>query len=189
MEVNYQLTPDDFYLFRRYWWLHRSKKKAWMMVAFIAAVSILSCVLVLLQLPFHFGLRIGALLSLVTFSFIILFFFLLYKPFMKWCAKLIPGFLNARRLIISEECLIEQTSAAEIKVKWNQIATLEETDNALYFFLNQSAAFIIPKRAFLSPAEVQIFLAFSRRSWEVGHGGQHLPAIDAGTWPPPPKGQ
>jgi len=106
MEVHYQLTSDDFYRYQRYWWRRKNKIKPWMYGLMLLAVVVLPSLPIIMQQPLQFVIWI-----VPSAALLLLLLFLLYKPSMRWQAKLIPGLLAPRVLRIEQTSLVEQTAA------------------------------------------------------------------------------
>ncbi len=182
MQINYQLNADDMAAFQAYWWRNKSKIKPWMFIVLLTIIVSVSQASLLPAHPLTFLWAAGI-------PFIIIFAFAVwFVPFAaKKRAKAVPGFLDQRSLSIEATHIVEKTSINETKLEWTRIEAVEESDKFLYFFINTQYALLLPKRAFSSPAEMQIFLDKSRRYWEVAKSGQPFPAEDADIWPPPPR--
>lgn len=170
MEVHYQLTSDDFYRYQRYWWRHKNKIKPWMYGLMLLAVAILPSLQIIVQQPLQFILWIAP--PVVLFILLLLW---LYKPLMRWQAKMIPGLLAPHVLRIEQAALVEQTAVAETKINWNQIESMEDGSEATYFFINNRYAILLPWRAFSGPAETQAFLNQARDYWNAAKSGGLLP--------------
>lgn len=182
MEVNYQMTSDDFYRFQRYWWRRKSKIRPWMLGLMILAAVVLPSLQIIQQQPLQFFLWIVPPVALVM-----LLLFLLYKPLMRRQAKMVPGLLGPHMLRIEQTFLVEQTAVAEAKVNWSQIESIEDGSEATYFFINNRYGFLLPWRAFSGPAETQAFLSQARDHWNAAKSGGPLPSDKGDIWPPPPR--
>ena len=182
MEVNYQLTSDDFYRFQRYWWRRKSKIRPWMLGLMILAAAVLPSLQIIRQQPSQFFLWIVPPVALI-----LLLLSLLYKPLMRWQAKTVPGLLSPHMLRIEQAFLVEQTTVAEAKVNWSQIESIEDGSEATYFFINNRYGFLLPWHAFSSPAETQAFLSQARNYWNAAKNGVPLPSDKGAIWPPPPR--
>lgn len=182
MEVHYQLTSDDFYRYQRYWWRHKNKIKPWMYGLMLLAVVVLPSLPIIMQQPLQFVIWI-----VPSAALLLLLLFLLYKPSMRWQAKLIPGLLAPRVLRIEQTSLVEQTAVAETKINWSQIESMEDGGEATYFFISNRYALLLPWRAFPGPAETQAFLNQARDYWSAAKHGVPLPLDTGDTWPPPPR--
>jgi len=182
MEVRYQLTPDDFYRYQRYWWRRKSKMKPWMYALIFAAVAVLPSFQIIMQQPLQFVFWVAPPVLLIA-----LLQLLLFKPLTKWRAKSVPGLLAPHVFRIDDTSLVEQTTVAETKVNWTQIESMEDGDAVTYFFINNRHAFLLPWRAFPGPAETQAFLNQAKNYWQAAKNGVPLPLNDADTWPPAPR--
>ncbi len=182
MEVNYQLTSDDFYNYQRYWWRRKSKIRPWMLGLMILAAVVLPSLQLIRQQPLQFLIWVVPSVALT-----LLLLSLLYKPSMRWQAKMVPGLLGPHALRVELTSLIEKTAVAEAKVNWTQIESIEDGSEATYFFVNNRYGFVLPWRAFSGPAETQAFLNQARDYWNAAKNGVPLPFDKADIWPPPPR--
>ena len=182
MEVTYQLTSNDLYNYQKYWWRRKNKIRPWMLGLVILAIVVLPSLQIIRQQPLQFVLWIVLPVALV-----LLLLSLLYKPLMRWQAKMVPGLLGPHTLRIELTSLVEQTAIAEAKVNWTQIESIEDGSEATYFFVNNRYGLLLPWRAFSGPAETQAFLKQARDYWNATKNGVPLPADNADIWPPPPR--
>ena len=182
MEANYQLTSDDFYRYQRYWWRRKSKIRPWMLGLMILTAAVLPSLQLIRQQPLQFVIWI---VPSVTITLLLLS--LLYKPSIRWQAKMVPGLLGPHTLRIEQGFLVEQTTVAEAKINWSQIVSIEDGSEATYFFVSSRYGLLIPWRAFSGPAETQAFLSQARGYWDAAKNGMLLPSDKGDIWPPPPR--
>lgn len=96
------------------------------------------------------------------------------------------GVFGERSVDVSPEWFSERTAVTDTKNAWVMIEAIEEDKTHFFFFLSKILAFIVPKRAFSSPAEAQIFVDKSHRYWQAAKNGTPVTAEDGAVWPPAP---
>lgn len=189
MHVTYELTPDDYWRFNLYYRRHKYPVRPFMLYALSGAIGIvfLGGGWVAVESWLAFG---RAQLTLLACLLVLLFAAVgILPPTKRRMTKLAaqkPGLLCEHTIGISPEWLSEKTSVNENKAAWMTLKSLEEDSEYLFLFLDRLVAHVIPKRAFASPHEADMFLSTARRYWEAAKSGQPIPAEDAATWPPPP---
>ncbi len=195
MQVTFDLTPDDFWHFSIYYRHHKYPIRPLLMYALFAMISLvfLAGSWVAVEVWLTRGLLQWTLLVCLP---ILLFFIVRFLPPTKGrvvkkvrrFANQKPGLLCEHTIDISPEWLSEKTSVNETKVAWTTLKSIEEDSAYLFLFVDKLVAHIIPKRAFSSPHEADMFLNTARRFWEAAKSGSPLPVPQDGeVWPPPPR--
>jgi hypothetical protein len=69
-----------------------------------------------------------------------------------------PGFPTRYSISIKDEGLVVDTSMNETKYHWNALRRIEQLEKYLFVLLSPSLGFMIPKRAFSSPVEMERFI-------------------------------
>jgi len=85
---------------------------------------------------------------------------------------------------ISPERLVSLTEGKRRSVKWKDIIKVQQTVDYLLFFARNGETYWIPKRAFDSPDEAQMFYETAIFYWRAKGGP---PVSQEGVWPPPPQ--
>lgn len=169
MEVNYELTPEDYQKFIKETAKTQSFYKP---LATVFAVVYLVFIFADLFYFLIFGgfddwtfkefLRSVALRSLITFAAVlaVLGIFQIHAKF--WRKKLdeFPknGLLCEHRLIISENELIELTDVNTARYSWKAIGAVKEFVNFVSIEVLLSGVFVIPKKYFKNQNEVENFI-------------------------------
>jgi hypothetical protein len=66
--------------------------------------------------------------------------------------------LGEQTYIIEDEGIRKDTEFTEMLTRWETVRTIEEDENCLYIYVDNAAAYILPKRYFDSPIEKRDFL-------------------------------
>jgi Zn-dependent protease with chaperone function len=69
------------------------------------------------------------------------------------------GPIGRKALTVSAEGIEESGEHATSRHKWSGIQAIQETPQAVYLYYSPGAAYIVPRRAFSTPAEAARFLA------------------------------
>ncbi|OZB90139.1 YcxB family protein [Paenibacillus sp. XY044] len=75
--------------------------------------------------------------------------------------------LGEHTITLADEGIIESTSVNESIHKWGGIRDIENNEDYIFIFLNQTMAHIIPKRAFPSTETAAVFLKEAQTRWEA----------------------
>lgn len=174
MEINYELTPEDFYHFNKENASSQSNHQP-MILVFLAVflVFIFADVFYFALFGSLFDWKFGSfILSVlvrcgITFGavFLLLFIFKLFSKY--WMKKAVNdeknGLFCAHRLILNENGLIELTDINTCRYSWQAIGEIKELDNFVTIAVQMSGLFIIPKRKFADRKQIQDFLDAARQ--------------------------
>jgi hypothetical protein len=172
MDVEYELTQDDFYAFQ---WRgafgsprgRRSRRTVyilWLVALLLFAI-----------LP-----AIGAdgfTISRVNFGFVLVAYPIVALAQWWWERWLLRrtilgllrdekpdrGQLGVHRLVLDEEGVLERTAVGESRTAWAGIHRVEQDDRYIYLYTSSAAAHVIPKRAFADPRDAEEFYQLSHR--------------------------
>ena len=161
MQVAFELTPEDLWQ----WNLYYRRKKHYLRPVFLAAwLGTLGFMLLLLL--FIFG---ASLLRRQPVSWTLL----LYFPVIAWLAYRFmppsrkrvtkqyardPAQFCSHTIMISPAWIEETTPLSQNKMAWSRLTSIEEDAKYLYLCVKSRGAHVIPKRAFSSPHEANLFL-------------------------------
>lgn len=152
MEINYNLTEEDFINFNLY---HIKNSKT-----AIRSLQLQRMIgpLIFLISSYVFS-KIGDVPFIglfITFSIISILWFIFYPKYfynhiIRHVKKMIKegkndGLLGEHRMMISEEGIVDSTTNGETKVNWSGIKELKEDGNYLYLYNSSVSAYILPKR-------------------------------------------
>jgi hypothetical protein len=156
MEINIDLTRDDYADFNKYYFLKKGLKKRIYLVFVVAFI-----------LPFiiNSGRPFDFLTYLTNVIIAGLVFGLIYIGGMTLALKRtrkLPSdngsILGMKKFIITDEGLIEESESNKNLQKWKSIKSIETNDNSVFIFVDNVAAYVIPKRFFKDEAEQQNFI-------------------------------
>lgn len=169
MEIDYELTPEDFYKFSKENAPSQSTYKP-MGVIFLAIFIIFIFADVIYSLFFGslsewnigYFLKNLALRTAITFGTIV-FILLLFKLFSKFWAKKAAeeeknGLICNHRIILTEKELIELTDVNTSRYLWQAIGEIKELENFVSIAVQMSGLFIIPKKNFQDIKQLRDFL-------------------------------
>jgi len=190
LEVTFELTPDDLWHCALYYRRHKAAIRPTLLYILAGTVG-----LVCLGVTWVFAdlwLRLhqpqwSLLLCLPAAMWLV---FRALPPTKKRLVKLHsqhPGFFCEHTYGISPEWLSEKTPVNETKVAWTSLHTIEEDQAYLFLFMSKTNAHVIPKRAFTSQREAQLFGDTARRYLDAAKTRTLVTADDAAVWPPAPR--
>lgn len=113
--------------------------------------------------------------SLQDFLLPILLFFLPYSLIVRFLRQFISmdaihpqgNFLRARDVRIDKDGMYESSDVYNGFMKWIGVLGIEETEHHILIHTDLLAAYIIPKNAFATQAEVRTFVEQVRAFWEA----------------------
>lgn len=146
MEINITLTRKDYIEFNKYFYLKKAMKKRLKLVLMMA-----------LGLPFIMNL--GSPFNLNNYLFDVLLVAIIFGVIYLLLGYLLMNrtgrlpsedgsILGDKKFIIEEEGLIEESKTNRNIQKWIGIKAIEENENYLFIFVDNVAAYILPKRYF-----------------------------------------
>ena len=156
MEINIDLTRDDYADFNKYWFLKKGLKKRIYLVIIVAFG---------LPLVINSGRPFEIMTYLSTVVIAGLVFGLIYLGGLTLAmkrTKKLPSdngsILGKKKFIITDEGLIEESESNKNLQKWKGIKSVESNDNSVFIFVDNIAAYIIPKRFFKDVTEQHSFI-------------------------------
>lgn len=174
MEINYELTPEDFYNFSKENAPSQSTHKP-MVTIFLTVyfMFIFADVFYVLLFGSSFDWKMGdffisvLLRTGLTFGAVVLLLGL-FKLFSKFSAKKAVkeeknGLFCEHRIILTEDELIELTDINTCRYSWRAIGEIKELENFVSIAVQMSGLFVIPKRNFSDQKQIQTFLATAKQ--------------------------
>ena len=76
------------------------------------------------------------------------------------------GMLGPTTVTIEPEWLSEASSEREVRTRWRSVERMDETPDYVFLYVTGFSAVIVPRRAFVSPADQDAFLALARARLE-----------------------
>jgi hypothetical protein len=99
-------------------------------------------------------------------AFVLVWWFVFRPRFFKSAAKKAlvnnPTFGNLRQVMATEECLTISEPTASFNMAWTHFILFGETENLFVLMASRDVGFPIPKRAFVSPDQMNEFRTFAR---------------------------
>ncbi len=80
-----------------------------------------------------------------------------------------PGFADQRVFQIAPEHVYIRDGLGEETTKWQRMHSIVNDSDHLFFFVTQTHAFIVPKRAFATSAEAQKFYETALEFWKTAN--------------------
>lgn len=156
MEINIDLTRDDYADYNKYYLFKKRLKRQIYLVIIVAFV---------IPLLIKTGRPFDLLNYLITVIFSGIIFGVLYFGAMSltmiWIKKLPSdkgSILGNKKFTITDEGLLEETETNKNLQKWKGIKSIETNDNSVFIFVDNIAAYIIPKRFFKDETEQENFI-------------------------------
>ncbi|MFN6946490.1 MAG: YcxB family protein [Cytophagaceae bacterium] len=156
IEISIDLTRDDYGDFNRFWFQKKGLKKRLYIVAFMALTFPF---LFNSDHPFHLLNYIFevALVAIIFGSIYIGGMYLIVSRTGKYPSEN-GSILGKRTFIITEEGLIEESETNKTLQRWKGIKGVETNKRSVFIFVDNIAAYIIPKRFFTSEQEQNAFI-------------------------------
>lgn len=174
MEINYELTSEDFYKFSRE---NAPSQNTYRPLALTFGIIFLTFIFADI---FYFALfgslfdwKLGNfVLSVlvrcgITFGAVILLLYI-FKLFSKYSIKNAVkeeknGLFCDHRIVLTENELIELTEVNTCRYAWQSIGEIKELDNFVLIEVHLSGLFIIPKRNFSEAQQLRDFVNTARQ--------------------------
>jgi len=190
LEIIYELVPEDVWQYNLYYRRHKATLRPVFLYALAALVGVvyLGAILIIVDswLRYHQP-QWAMLLYLAAMPFFVSRFLPATKKRVVKLHSQRAGFFCEHIVGISPEWLSERTTVNDTKMAWTTIQAIEEDQNYFFLFISKSVAHIIPKRAFSSPHEAQVFLSDTRRYWDAAKTRTPVIADNPAVWPPAPR--
>jgi hypothetical protein len=156
MEIYIDLTRNDYADFNKYWFLKNGlKKRIYVVIIFALGLPFF----VKSEQPFEI---ITYLISVIICGLIFSIIYLGGMILMMNRTKKLPSdngsILGKKKFTITEEGLIEESESNKNLQKWNGIKSIEMNETSVFIFVDNVAAYIIPKRFFKNVHEQQVFI-------------------------------
>ena len=161
MEIRFFLKREDIWHFNIYIYTHQRRRTLWLLLG----IYVFFILFASLSIYLSFSL-VTALPWLA--ALIILPLFIVYR--IRRAASQGAGWGGEHVVSITPEGMIEKTDQGEGIRNWSAIKTIDQDTYNLYFIVNASSssivmARIIPKRAFATPQDAEMFLSQARQYW------------------------
>jgi len=154
MEIEIDITRNDYAHFNKYYFLHKKLKRT----LFLIFVSSLVFPFLVSEGSFNVSLYLRD--AGFFAAFFILFYTIIILLTFKWIGRLPSknGIILGKKIIrLTEEGLVEESENSTTLHKWKAIKSLESDKKYLFIFIDSIAAHIIPKRSFQNTAEEEAF--------------------------------
>ena len=165
-EIEYELTLDDLFAFQLYATKHSRTAKRLNRYVYLADAAIILVIAVLSRPWTSYIALAGFLIFVVTFLGLgwLLTRYLTRKAIRDHVSQEVPdkGLLGRHRISLDEDGLTESTAVGESRVSWAGIDRMERTAEAVFVYTTATAAHVIPRRAFKSPADEESFVEMIR---------------------------
>lgn len=168
MEIRFSLTREDFWHYIIYAYTQQRRRALWSLLivyAFLVLFAVLSVSFSIFS-SFSFVNLVPALILLVLFPLLIW-----YR--MRRTAAQGAGWGGEHSISITPEGIREKTDQGEGTRNWSAIKTIGQDKYSLYLVVNASSrslvlATIIPRRAFATLQDAEMFLSQARQYWMSG---------------------
>ncbi len=179
MEVQYTLTQEDFWSYRKYRMAHDYFYFPTRFLCFYLLAFALGYV-------FHHDLALMAAASFIVAFFWFIQDILTTKSQIRKLIARYPYWVMPQGVTLEAQGIDWSTDAGNAKIPWHQFKAIEDNGVYLLFRMRRWRAIIVPKSAFRNSREAQAFweIAHSYRQ-NAGSGSDTLPKEE--TWPPPPR--
>lgn len=156
MEINVDITREDYASFNKYW-VFKKRKNISVLVVLIFAFGF--SYIIDYKPPFEF---LKYLINVIFIGFVFGFFYFLVMLMLMELTKYLPSeggaVLGKRKFIITDEGLYEETKNGKSFQEWNGIKDIEVNKKHIFVFVDNVAAYIIPKRYFSNQEEQKKYI-------------------------------
>jgi hypothetical protein len=158
MEINSQLTREDYVEFNKYIFLKMKMKRS----IFIALLFIIFWIVYLnLNQPFNLLVLLIELIAFALFWAVLIFaFYRLSFARIKKMPDENGEILSKKTYFLTDDGLKEISANNESFTKWSGFKSIAENKKYVFLFVDKIAAYIIPKRVFKDSEEVTQFLEY-----------------------------
>ncbi|MFZ0443610.1 MAG: YcxB family protein [Bacillus sp. (in: firmicutes)] len=163
MEIDYQLTEDDYLNFNMF---HVKNSKAIRrtlnMQRFLTPIIFIIASFVLPKIGSISFLGVFITFLVVSILWIIFYPRYFYSYVIRNTKKMIKegkndDLLGKHHMILSEEGIIDSTSNGETKVTWSGIQTVSEDKHNIYLYNSSVSAYILPKRELADVEQIKTY--------------------------------
>jgi hypothetical protein len=206
MEVTYTLTPDDLWAFQRF---HAQRRAKWRGLTQFSNILLVGTWIVqlLLIVRIAYGLRYLLAFGPHVWGFVLhhhqhlLLNFLIFSLFLVYLL-FGPRFLAMRQapsaavlsqpkqMRIGPEGVQVVTAQEQVRRAWSDIPDIGSDRDCVFLYLTPTTALIVPRRAFATPQQSQVFEAQARafRADPYPAAAQKTDtAVNDAVWPPRPS--
>lgn len=167
MEINYELTKEDFIQFNMYHYKNSKvmKKSLIFMRYFLPIFFIVAAIVT-------FVLRQEIAISSIIFVIVGCLWFVLFPGIMnKSIYKKVDQFfsegknlslLGKHSIVINEESIIEKSETSEVKHSWATVEKVAESETHIIIYVSAVSAYMIPIKAFNNDEEKSKFIDLVR---------------------------
>ena len=174
MQITFTMLPEDIIRFSQYCahTMPALQRKQWQSrLAFIAVAIISFWIFYAALLHSVFGL-IPLSISITALYLVMYHVFFLDHIIAKQVERqvAIGGYsmmLGHQQLSLELDGYRVVSQRADTKHFWLTIQRITETNTDIYFFVDTTSAFIIPKRTFADETQCQTFLQEAQRTWDA----------------------
>jgi len=165
MEIEIEIVREDYADFNRYFYLKKGFLKR---IYIILVTAFVISALIYRKPEFDMGLYLRlVVLSGLIFGLIYIGGMYLGLSFTKRLPADKGGILGKKRFTITKEALVEDSETHRNIQRWQGIKSIELNDNAIFVFVDNIAAYIIPKRYFKNDRELETFVGLMRQKVRV----------------------
>lgn len=157
MELEVEMTREDYGGFNRYYFFNKGlKKRLNLMIGIILIVPLI----IQSGKPFSIELYLKEAGTFVLYLLPVLS--ISYLVVLNKIRKLPDkdgSLLGYKKFIFNDECLIEETKYNRNEYRWKGVKSIESNQKYIFIFVDNMAAYVIPKRYFSSENETNSFIA------------------------------
>lgn len=106
--------------------------------------------------------------SLVSLTFLVFVFYFQLRARRQMQPDETGSVLGRKSYELTDAGIVERTPHSESMFRWSGVRAVDETPEHLFLFIDRCAAYIIPKRSFLSLDRASDFVAFAESHIKLG---------------------
>jgi hypothetical protein len=170
LEIQFTLTPTDYWQLSKYYMLYDTRGKVWLIFVLLT-VPALAFQTVVSQGPGSGRVGNAVIVAAGVLVFWTLVFYLLMRLRAWGAYRLTPGDWKVFHMRLAANALEFETGAGQTQAKWTSIIKIVEDTKLIYLFANRRVAYLVPKRAFSSADEAAAFSNQARDYWTQAQSG------------------
>lgn len=162
MEINIEITRDDFVDFNKY--VIKKRNRNGKIFIFNLILALLLPFLVQIKKPFNpVDYFAGVVFLFALFTLIFVIFWNIEKFGFRKLPDKKGVILGERTILLTDQGFVEITRTTSQTTKWDAVLSVEETRDHIFVFVDKTAAYLIPKRYFRDDQDVYSFIENIRR--------------------------
>ncbi len=155
MQITYKNTIEDLAAFQRYY--YSRSPGIFLLLFFLAIGPVVGTVVMSIQEGSGTDLFSQPSYYIILIIVELLLIYILMRPRVSYVQKYNPDFFLEHQLELTAEGIRIKDVNSEFFRKWEALARVNESKSYFFIFVQKRAAIILPKHAFSSSDEIELF--------------------------------